>query len=160
MVVTLYEELADLDAWFTEAMRVAEESAIEVGNSTMDTARKRLEKFKVSLLEIKKELLCNNLIFPLSIQSSRKERVLHHHLSITRPIIIPPLHLSSSLLYTSELSRSIIHFLPNILIIFFLHFRTFLKALSPRRTPLIALLRMSKSSKAIDKTVLLSKYAM
>ena len=47
MVVALFEDVADLDAWFTDILRFAEEPAIPVGTSSMESAKKRLEKYKV-----------------------------------------------------------------------------------------------------------------
>lgn len=49
MVVSLFEEIAELDSWFSEALRIAEEPCVEIGSNSMDTARKRLEKFEVSV---------------------------------------------------------------------------------------------------------------
>lgn len=50
IVVSLFEEVAELDSWFNEAMRIAGEPCVEIGNNSMDTAKKRLEKFEVGLI--------------------------------------------------------------------------------------------------------------
>lgn len=48
LVVSLFGELAELDAWFDESLRIAQEPCIEIGNNSMDSAKKRLAKFNVS----------------------------------------------------------------------------------------------------------------
>jgi hypothetical protein len=65
MIVTLFEDVAQLDSWFTEILRFAEEPVIQVGTSTIDTAKKRLDKYKVCV----PNTLFLNLSFKLSIFS-------------------------------------------------------------------------------------------